>query len=159
MIIVVRIIAIAHLVGASAAMFAVGPSLIAAAQHAYNWPIVAAVSAYLIAGLLSGVWLWTGQRRGYLTGIAVQIVQIPVLLSSAFSVKAFLGAAATLFLYGRPGYLSLQYGGEVVLTYDSASMQTFVGINLLAVVAAGFLIWTYNRRHAPTTSSLVEEKP
>ena len=135
------LISAVHFLGALAVVFVTGPALLTAMESVYNWPVVIAVAAYLVTAILSGVWLWRNERRGYVAAIIVQISHIPVIISSWFSVKAYLGLGITLFFYGRPWHLAIQFGVETVLTYDSPATPVFIGVNVLAVATTAVLVW------------------
>ncbi len=137
---ITRVIALLQIVGASSASIAMLPQI----WHAQPTFVSACICLvmYLIFSLsiISGIWMWYEEARGYRLSVLVQSLQVPVFSLLGITYKFVFGFGILLKILGGGGLLTIEIGGHSYLFLSSEITNAQCGMNLVALFALAF-VW------------------
>ena len=116
-------------------------------QYGATRPFIVVFAVFLAVCLAGGVELWVGTERG--VGLSI-LAWLPQMLEYGnASGIARLRAGPHLVVGYRQGELTVGYGFEAVIQLITAAPEPYIGFNLVALAALGYLA-ARGRRPAPT---------
>jgi hypothetical protein len=102
-----------------------------------------ALSAF---GLASGLLAWAGNDIGYFGSIVTHVLQIPMIVTTAFAYKLVFGIGVFLKIVGPMELVSLNVGAPTNLVVSPEQQGTIVAVNLYAIFALAYLIRGWKKR-------------
>lgn len=135
-----RVIAASQIVGSVFCAFVVGSLLITAPFNILFVLIALVMFVFFSYVLMSGVWLWSGSKRGYRSASIVQALQIPVIYSVPLTYKFIFGVGVLLTFQSAKLGVDASLGGESYLVFLTPGTPFGVGVNLWAMIALSFIL-------------------
>lgn len=145
--IAVRICAVFLLAGPVVGLATLGAF---AVQSGLNGPVVLTSVLGLLAGLpflLSGAWLWRGERRGRNLSIALFALQLPLLATKPVAYLLVSGLGLHFGLTAdRSIFFEFELGARFNVLVGTGPEQWLVGVNLVALACLIVLFRDARRR-------------
>lgn len=137
-----KAIAVSQIVGG---IFGIGTLFVMLIKpSSLNVPIGFFIYAPIIFGtaLAAGILLWQNKASGYALSIIVQAIQALQISTIAFSYKVILGPQLLLLFRAHSFTISPGFYIASWIGISPAGIEVFVAINLLALIALIYLIYT-----------------
>ena len=129
-----------QIIGASFLIVFMLPNFSYAATSVPAAIILLAMYSIFFSSVLSGIWIWNSERRGYTLGALVQFLQVPVLFTTPVSYKFVFGLEISLMFFGSSHPILIGFGGQAYLSFANTAVDTQVGINICAVLVLLYFV-------------------